>query len=250
MGAETSGVAPEPAPERFTHLLELQDHDTAIDQLRHRRAAMPERAELGEVEEQRRALEGRAGQVQEQRDDLGTRQANLEDQIEASKRRRSELEQRMFGGQVTAARELQAMDDEVRHLNRHISDLEDREIEVMEALEPLDADLGASATERASLESRASALHEAIVAVESELDTEIAAQVAARDEAAATVPPELLSAYERLRTKLGGTGAARLVGNSCGGCHLTLPAMEVDRIRKAAPDAVITCDQCGRILVR
>jgi len=26
--------------------------------------------------------------------------------------------------------------------------------------------------------------------------------------------------------------------------------MEVDRIRKAPPDAVITCDQCGRILVR
>ena len=45
-------------------------------------------------------------------------------------------------------------------------------------------------------------------------------------------------------------GAARLVGGSCSGCHLVLPSMEVDRIRKAPPDAVITCDQCGRILVR
>ena len=51
--------------------------------------------------------------------------------------------------------------------------------------------------------------------------------------AAATVPADLLARYERLRTTLAGTGAARLVGGSCSGCHLTLPAMEVDRIRKA-----------------
>jgi len=67
---------------------------------------------------------------------------------------------------------------------------------------------------------------------------------------AAQVPAELLARYERLRAKLAGTGAARLVGESCGGCHLTLPAMEVDRIRRAPPDEVLTCDQCGRILVR
>jgi uncharacterized protein len=250
VGPETTGAGPEPPPERFTHLLELQDHDTAIDQLRHRRSSLPERAALHAVDEQHAALAAGAQDVQGQRDELGGRQANLEEQIEASKRRRSELEQRMFGGQVTAARDLQAMDDEVRHLNRHVSDLEDREIEVMEALEPLDADLKTSGAEQAALEARGDELQAAITSAEAEIDGEIAGQITARAEAAATVPGELLAAYERLRTKLGGTGAARLVGNSCGGCHLTLPAMEVDRIRKAAADAVITCDQCGRILVR
>ena len=60
---------------------------------------------------------------------------------------------------------------------------------------------------------------------------------------------DLLARYEQLRSKLGGTGAARLVGGSCSGCHLTLSSMELDRVRKAPPDAVITCEQCGRILV-
>jgi hypothetical protein len=83
-----------------------------------------------------------------------------------------------------------------------------------------------------------------------EIDAGIVAQSQARVEAAATVPPDLLARYERLRTQLAGTGAARLVAGSCSGCHLSLPAMEVDRIRKAPPDEVITCDQCGRILVR
>jgi predicted nucleic acid-binding Zn-ribbon protein len=82
------------------------------------------------------------------------------------------------------------------------------------------------------------------------IDADIASQGEARLAAAATVPADLLTRYERLRATLAGTGAARLVGGSCSGCHLTLPAMEVDRIRKAPPDEVITCDQCGRILVR
>src|ERR1700728_2248899 len=44
--------------------------------------------------------------------------------------------------------------------------------------------------------------------------------------------------------------AARLVGNQCGGCHLELSSVEVDHIRRMPPDEVVTCDQCGRILVR
>jgi len=156
----------------------------------------------------------------------------------------------MFAGQVTAPRELQAMDDEVRHLARHISELEDREIEVMEALEPVDKELSNIEEERVTLDADASALREKVAIAEADIDVDIAAQQAERDGAAAGVPQDLISRYEQLRKRLGGTGAARLVGNSCSGCHLTLPSMEVDRIRRAAPDAVITCDQCGRILVR
>jgi predicted nucleic acid-binding Zn-ribbon protein len=43
---------------------------------------------------------------------------------------------------------------------------------------------------------------------------------------------------------------ARLVGNSCQGCRLTIPSTEVARIRKAGPDADVShCDNCGAILV-
>ncbi len=231
-------------------LLEVQDHDTAIDQLRHRHETLSERAELGSTEIRLSALDGRTKEVSMQRDELASRQSGLEQQIEASKSRRAELERRMYGGQVTAPRELQAMDDEVKHLMRHIAELEDREIEVMEALEPLDAELETAERERVALEEAAMRLREAIALSEASLSADLAVQSEERDGAAGDVPRELLVRYEQLRKKLGGTGAARLIGGSCGGCHLALPSMEVDRIRKALPDAVITCDQCGRILVR
>ena len=43
---------------------------------------------------------------------------------------------------------------------------------------------------------------------------------------------------------------ARLVGTNCGGCHLTLSAVELDRIRHQPGDAVVLCEECGRLLVR
>jgi uncharacterized protein len=231
-------------------LLEVQDIDTVIDQLRHRRANMAERTRLREVERRLSSLDQRSKEAQTQRDELASRQSTLEQQIEASKARRKELERRMFGGQIANPRDLKAMDDEIKHLARHISELEDRELEVMEALEPLDGDLQAADTERDALEGDASRLRSTIAAAERELDKEIARHADQRRVAATGLPQELLSRYEKLRTKLGGTGAARLVNGSCGGCHLALPAMEVDRIRKAPPQSVITCEQCGRILVR
>jgi uncharacterized protein len=52
-----------------------------------------------------------------------------------------------------------------------------------------------------------------------------------------------------LRHDLGGIAVARLVGTNCGGCHLTLSAVELDRIRHEPGDAVVICEECGRLLV-
>jgi len=250
MTSEQSGDAAEPLRDVFARLLDVQDHDTALDQLRDRRSSLPEQAELAAVESRLAALETRAAEVQVGRDELGAHQAALEGQIEVSRSRRSELERRMYGGQVSAARDLQAMDDEVKHLNRHIAELEDREIEIMEALEPIDGELRTTEADRTALRDDRDRLRRAVAEAEEKIDADLASRAEAREEAATTVPADLLARYERLRTTQGGTGAARLVGGSCSGCHLALPAMEVDRIRKAPPDEVITCDQCGRILVR
>lgn len=236
--------------DHFDRLLEVQDHDTRVDQLRHRRATLPERAELADIETRRRAIDEDTAETRRSRDELANRQASLEQQIEAARQRRAELERRMFGGHVGGARELAAMDDEVRQLGRHVHELENRELEVMEQLEPLEGELQAADVERDSLDTRARQLEDHVGQAAKEIDAEVDAELQARAPLAAALPPELLSRYEALRKKLGGTGAARLAGSSCTGCHLTLPAMEVDRIKHAPPDAVITCDNCGRILVR
>lgn len=238
------------ASERFTKLLQVQDHDTVIDQLVHRRATLPERGELKAAETQMSSIGSRRAGVASVRGELGSRQSALEEQITSSKKRSSELERRMFSGQVTAARDLQAMDEEVKHLAKHVSELEDKELEIMVEIEPLDAEIGEADSEIQKLEAEAVDLRDRISKKEAEIDVELGRKRAERAAVVTDVPADLMSIYEKLRTKLGATGAARIVNGSCGGCHLHLSAVELDLAMKADPDAVIYCDQCGRILVR
>lgn len=230
-------------------LLELQDLDTVISQLHHRRAALPERQELARVTASLSEIGKRTAEIQESRGELLARQQALEEEIASITARRESLEQRMYAARGTPARDLQAMDEEIGHLRQRRDQMEDAELELMVALEPLDAELATLDARSAALRAEASQLSGALGAAEGEIDTELASQEAARAAAASGVPEDLRSRYESLRARLGGTGAARLVGNRCSGCHLELPSMEVERIRHLPAGTVVTCEQCGRILV-
>jgi predicted nucleic acid-binding Zn-ribbon protein len=232
-------------------LLAVQRHDTAIDQLRHRRETLPERGALSSVEADIVALEARAAGVREQRDELARREKALEDEIAGIEAKVADLNRRLYSGTIANPRELQALQADIDSLERRASELEDAAIALLEEREPYDAELAALDARRAELDGRAGELRARLAEAEAAIDAEIAAEKAARDEAAAGVGPALLARYEELRARLGGVGAARLEpGGRCGGCNLQLPAVEVARIKREPPDAVVCCDLCGRILVR
>ena len=230
-------------------LLVVQEHDSAADRLRHRRETLPEQARLSEVEQAIAALEASAADVGERRDDVVRRQQRHEDELASVEGKIGEVDRRLYSGAVAAPRELQALQADVASLKRHRSDIEDRVLEAMQDREPLDSEVAKLQAERVTLENEAEQLRQAIAAQTQEIDADLATELEARAAAAAGVPEDLLSQYEGLRTKQGGIGAARLVNGRCTGCHLTLPATELDRIRREAPDTVVLCDQCGRILV-
>jgi len=234
----------------FDELLVVQEHDTAVEQLRHGRATLPERARLDAVGERLMALEATAAEIGGQRDEVARRQQKLEDELASLEDKLVMLEKRMYSGAVTAPRELQAMQADAEALKRRQSSLEDQVLESMGEREPLDARLSDLDDDRRALDAESGELRAAIAEAESAIDAELASEEAARADAVASIPPDLLTLYEQLRARLGGIGAARLVRGSCSGCHLALPATEVDRIKREPPDAVIRCDQCGRILVR
>jgi predicted nucleic acid-binding Zn-ribbon protein len=231
-------------------VLAIQEHDTVLDQLRQRRLSLPQRATLVDLRAQADARDARAAAVGEEQGGLDGRRGALEAEVASLDQRLRDLDRRLRSGEVTATRELTAMVDQSDALKRRRSGLEDEELELMVALEPLEEELGDLAARGAELAGQIDLRAAELGQAESVIDTELAEVLAARATAATAVPGDLLAAYERLRGRLGGIGAARLVGSSCGGCHLTLSATELDHIRRQPPDALITCDQCGRILVR
>ncbi len=234
----------------FETLIRVQDLDTELARLEHRRAALPERQALAALEGRLAQLAARTAEARRVRDALGARQDDLEAQIGALNQRRQGLEDRLYAARGTAARDLAAIDEEVRHLTGRRAELEDAELAVMEEQEPVDAELDRLAEERAPVEVEAEDARRALAEADAEVAAELERVAAERGRMAADLPTDLADRYETLRARLKGTGAARLVGNRCEGCHLELPSMEVDRIRRLPPDTVVTCDQCGRILVR
>jgi predicted nucleic acid-binding Zn-ribbon protein len=186
--------------------------------------------------------------VQAHVDELAGRQRQLEEQIAATAKRRHEIEQRMQSGAISASRDLQAMDHEVGQLAERQSHLEEEELVLLEEQDPLDARLAEDRTASASLQAEAARLSSVIAGAEDEIDAAITTEVTIRDQLFPGLPPELAERYELLRSRLGGVGAARLVGEQCDGCHLTLPSVEVERIRRLPPDDFATCPQCDRIL--
>ena len=231
-------------------LLALQDLDTAIDQHRHQRDTLPERGELVALD---RAVisTGRArDEVARRRDEVVAAQEVSEAELAASEERLSAVRRRMGSGDAASARDVTALSSGIDHLLERVSHLEDEVLAAMEERTPLDEQITLAEGELAGLAERRQALTAAVAAGEARLDGEIKALEQTRDAARGSLPPERLAIYDRLRPRLAGVAVARLVGSHCDGCHLTLPATELDRLRHEPPDALVYCDQCGRVLVR
>jgi predicted nucleic acid-binding Zn-ribbon protein len=231
------------------HLLAVQDFDTSITQLEHRRAALPEVLGLAAVEAELASLDAARQEIASRRAVLMAAQKDLEAQIAGITERRDAIEKRMYAATGSAGRDLQAMSDEVRHLTDRRVELEEQELQAMYEQDPIDAELAALLERRVPIEARAAELRAQLTEEQAALDAEIARAAKARAAEAALLPTALSDRYETLRARLKGTGAARLIKNRCDGCHLELSSVEVEKIRHLPPGEVATCEQCGRILV-
>jgi len=231
-------------------LLVLQEHDTTAEQLRHRLLTLPQRDQLVAHRQELASVEEQTVAVQGQRDEVARTQKRLEDEVASVEAKVVDVNAKLYGGSVTSPRELQALQDDEAALKRHQTNVEDKVIEQMELAVPLDEELEQVKARTAELEALIADTEAALTVAEAECRAELDVVLAERDGIAAGLDPAQIEKYEQLRHDLGGIGVARLVGTNCGGCHLTLSAVELDRIRHAPADDMVFCGECGRLLVR
>ena len=156
-------------------LLVVQDLDTLITQLTHRRAALAERVGLVALDVELGALAAEEAGLVARRHELVATQKDLEAQIAVADQRRTGIEQRMYAARGSSTRDLQAMDEEVRHLNQRRSELEDEELVAMVDQEPIDAALAALAAKKAPIEEKATILRAEVAQGQAEIDGELEA---------------------------------------------------------------------------
>src|SRR5918995_1683273 len=189
---------------RWESLLVVQEHDTRADQLAHRIETLPARAELAKLEDAGAALDRQLTDVQRRRDELARSQQRLEDEIASLTERANQAEKQLYSGAVSNPRELQALQDDVASIRRRIGQLEDDELEIMELTEPVDAERSELAGQRDQLDADAQRLRAELAESESELAAELGEVRAERAAAAKSVPDELWTEYDELRSRLGG----------------------------------------------
>ena len=162
------------------------------------------------------------------------------------------MEDTLYSGTLTATKELEAHQEELRVLREKQSELEENEMEILEQIEELEAETAANRESRQACDADAAALEAAIAKAEGEIDGELAKLAERRGGPAGGLPAPVLADYDRLRgrERLRGRAAAELAGGVCGGCRVKLPVLENSRIQAEAWDAVVHCTGCGRLLVR
>ena len=230
-------------------LLTLQEHDSALERLLHRHHTLPERDALHDAESTASALDARLATTRGERDRVARDEQQLDDEALSLAAKATEVESRMYSGEVSSPKELQAMQADVEQLRRHQRSVENRELELMEVREPLDGTVADLEQQRATVVSDVDRLAAALGAAEGEIIAEMQVERATRDELAASIDAALVREYDRCRAVAKGPGVARLVGTTCQGCHLSVPAIEAEQIKRSGGQPLAFCDNCGAILV-
>lgn len=223
----------------------LLDADRWIERVRAQRLALPERAELHEVESRLREL---LAELRHRESELRDVQALYEAaQVESTRLTTREAElMRALDASTASARDLVSMQHEVEVVTSSRGVAEDRELELLVELEPLESAVAEVRRAGEPLVGRREELRANIVALEGALDDEIRALQEQRGRLRAELSESLVTRYEKISAQLDSPGAARVLEGRCDGCRLVLAPADFDRFKHGTLDV---CPSCGRLLL-
>ncbi len=237
-------------PQAQVALLELQAIDTDIDRTTHKQRTLPQTAAAAEMTARAADLADAAVRAQTRVQDLTRALRKAEDDV-ASVRARSDRDRTLLSsGQVTSGKQLSDLEHEVASLERRQADLEDAELEVMEAVEAAESEVTAIAAQRERVDADLALAIEARDDALDGLANERADLDQRRTVVVGELPGDLVALYVKLRHG-GSTIAAGLFRfGRCEACQMELSTADLSAVRSAEPDEVLRCPECRAIIVR
>lgn len=225
-------------------LIKLQDLDTRRHGIEAQLRAVPR--EIAAVEQritaERAAIEASKDELRE----LESKKKLLETDIGSAEDQLGRYKTQQLS--VKKNDEYQALGHEIEGVQKHIDELEVRELETMYAIDEARKRFAAA---EATLKQNIVG-HEARIQLFKERDAtfsgELKAALADVAEARAPVPVEAIEAYDRAASRAMPAVVA-IRGGKCGGCHLKVSSEVESAARgKSAGTDIVLCDQCGKIV--
>ncbi len=228
-------------------ILELQELDTSIDRLGHRREELEAGEELSAVRKEMEEAESRLGEIRLASDAVASESRRLENEIESMNAKLVAEEKRMYDGSIANAKELEALQHEISSLKERRSRAEDALLEQMQRGEDLQSRTGAADDEVVAARAKVEAIGGDAIRELDEITSALTATGTEREALVDGFDDELLELYEDQRRQKHGIGAAAIVDGVCQACHEQLSAVELDRLKRT--DGVKRCEYCRRIVV-
>jgi uncharacterized protein len=235
------------APEAQARLLDLQQLDTASQQLAHRSRTLPERAAVTALQEDAERIKTAVAETSGHLEDARLELSRAESDVELVEKRIARDEERLQAS--SSVKDIQGLEHEIGTLRVRLADLEEIELVVMERIELLEA---AASGARETLEAhtaRLAAAQDHLREALDQIDRERATIDTARAGLVAELPADLVALYEKQRERYG-TGASHLRARTSSASGVTLTGSDLEMVSRAAPDEVILCPDSNAILVR
>jgi len=223
-------------------LVRMQGLDLRAHQLRLEIAQLPK--QIFEIE---KALVSHARKLEADRALLGAnrlerKQKDLDIQTQQAKI--AKLKDQMNSAKTNE--QFKAFQNEIQYCEQEIAKHEDRVVALMEAAEPLAANVksaeAALAEEKAQVDKQKAEATERTAADQAAL----AANLAERKELMVSIPNPLLTQFERLSKKYKGLAISDASSGRCAACNLEIRPMVFQELRRL--EKILTCDYCGRLL--
>ncbi len=223
-------------------LLVLQDRDRQVIQ---------HRDQLNRIGPERTALLGQAEGTKKALEDAKTAAQSIE-----SARKELELEAETKEGQIKKYssqqletkknEEYRALANEIKACEKAISDLEDRQLELLEKYDEAQNTIKVAEEAAKAAQNLANENVAELGKREENLKQELEKLLAERTALTTDIDPPILSRYERLLKFKGENSVVGVDRGICAGCHVKLPVQIM--ISCQAQKEVVNCSNCGRIV--
>lgn len=234
--------------ESLRPLLDLQRVDAALDRLVQRKADLPEQTALDELIAERTETQKAIAERQEAFDKSARDQTRLETEVATIEDKIAHESNRLYSGDISNPKELAAIQAELDGLRRRKNHIEDQLIDVMEVREKAEAAMNETKSKIDELTAKIGTATATRDAASVEIASETEKLTRERQAILPQIPEEALELYEDLRLKKQGVAAAKLDGNVCRGCGVSLSPLAMDKIKRS--EGIIRCENCRRILVQ
>lgn len=237
-------------PQLQLRLLDLQQLDSRADALDQQWRSHPSVQAIIDLTASLDALQAELDDAERAVTDARTQVRDAEREAEQIKAKQDKDRSRLDAGQVSSPRELQSLQHEIATLQQLLDEVETRELEAMEQLDEAESTLGGLRSQVADLAAQRQGHEDDLARARQGIDVDRDALAGERSQVAAELPDDLLARYERSRAQHGGVGVGALRNGRCEGCRLALTPADLARAKTAAPDELLRCEECGRLLVR